>query len=149
MASAAPACNAVPLFDRMPERLVLEGFRRWMAGYASGDLSHWEEAWNIHAAALGPRSSRAIMDELARFVKAIRCWSICPIDCFPSGCRHVCRHECFALAMVAASQNEDSDCLATAMRHLVDPDGHEAAMLPARAYAEVLKENRLLLIPVP
>ena len=149
VASAAPCGRWVALFDRLPERLVLEGFRRWMAGYSTGDLGHWEEAWNLHASSLGTRDARVVVDRLAKFVRIVRDWSICPINCFPGGCRHICRHECFALAMVSASQNQDLDSLASAMRHLLDPDGHEEAMLPALAYAEAMKESDLMLMPVP
>jgi hypothetical protein len=148
-ASATPTGSAVALWDRLPERLVLEGFRRWMAGYASGDLAHWEEVWNLYAGTLGTRPARNVVDSLARFVKVVRDWSICPITCFPGGCRHICRQECFALAMVSASQNKDLDCLAAAMRHLIEPDGHEEAMLPALAYAEAMRESELMLMPVP
>jgi len=149
VASGTPCGRSVPLYDRVPERLVLEGFRRWMAGYSSGDLSHWEEVWNLHAAQLGTRDARVVVDRLAKFVKIVRDWSICPISCFPGGCRHICRQECFALAMVAASQNQDLECLATVMGHLLDPDGHEEAMLPALAYAEAMKDSDLVLTPVP
>jgi hypothetical protein len=149
VATATPPGHCVALFDRLPERLVLEGFRRWIAGYASGDLRHWEAAWNLHANALGPRDARVVIERLAHFVRSVRDWSICPIHCLPCGLRHVCSHECFALAMVAASQNNDTDCLAVAMRHLLDPEGHEEAMLPALAYAEAMKESDLLLTPVP
>lgn len=149
MATANPSGSSVALFDRLPERLVLEGFRRWMAGYASGDLGHWEEAWNLHASSLGPRHARHVVDRLARFVRIVRDWSVCPIACFPGGCRHICRHECFALAMVAASQNRDLDCLAAAMRHLIEPDGHAEAIPPALAYAEAMREHNLMLMPVP
>jgi hypothetical protein len=51
--------------------------------------------------------------------------------------------------MVASSQSGDLDCLSVAMRHLIDPDGHEEAMLPALAYAEAMRESDLLLMPVP
>ena len=51
--------------------------------------------------------------------------------------------------MVAASQNRDLDCLASAMRHLLDPDGHAEAMLPALDYAEAMKDSELMLMPVP
>jgi hypothetical protein len=149
MGSSSPTGSSAPLFDRLPERLVLEGFRRWMLGYTSGDLAHWEEAWNMYASSLGPRDSRAIVDSLAKFVRSVRDWSVCPISCFPGGCRRICRQECFALAMVSASQNNDLDCLAAAMRHLLDPQGHEEAMLPALAYAEAMKERDLFLMPVP
>ena len=43
----------------------------------------------------------------------------------------------------------DLDCLADAMRHLLDPDGHEEAMLPALAYAEAMSDSDLMLMPVP
>ena len=99
--------------------------------------------------ALGSRSARIVIDRLAKFVRTVRDWSICPIACFPGGCRHVCRYECFALAMVAASQNRDLDCLASAMRHLLDPDGHAEAMLPALDYAEAMKDSELMLMPLP
>ena len=141
--------RSAPLFDRLPERLVLEGFRRWMAGYSSGDLTHWEEVWNLHAASLGPRDARNVVDKLARYVKIVRDWSICPVACFPNGCRHICRQECFALAIVAASQNHDLDCLAAAMSLLIDPEGHEEALLPALAYAEAMRDHDLRLMPVP
>jgi hypothetical protein len=149
MGSAFPSGRSASLFERLPERLVLEGFRRWIAGYASGDLRYWEAAWNLYAAALGTRDARVLVERLARFARSVRDWSICPIACFPGGCRHVCRHECFALAMVSASQRRDLDGLAAAMRHLLDPEGHEEAMLPALAFAEAMKESDLMLMPVP
>jgi hypothetical protein len=148
MASAFPSGRSAPLFERLPERLVLEGFRRWIAGYSSGDLCHWEAAWNLYAASLGPRDARVLVERLARFVRSVRDWSICPIACFPGGCRHVCRHECFALAIVSASQSRDLDCLAAAMAHLLDPEGHEEAMLPALDFAEAMKRSNLMLMPV-
>lgn len=149
VASALPPGPSVALFDRLPERLVLEGFRRWMAGYATGDLSHWEEAWNLHAAALGSRGARHVVDRLARFTKIVRDFSLCPISCFPGGCRNVCRQECFALAIVAASQNKDVEGLGLAMRHLIDPEGHEAAIVPALDYADAMQDHDLRLMQVP
>src|SRR5690606_31830050 len=115
----------------------------------TGDLSHWEEAWNLHAASLGPRDARVVVERLAGFVRVVRDWSICPLACFPRGCRHVCRHECFALAMVSASQNNDVDSLAAATSNLIDPEGREAAILPAVAYGQALSERDLRLLPVP
>lgn len=149
VASATPSGHCVALFDRLPERLVLEGFRRWVAGYASGDLTHWEEAWNLHAESLGSRDARIVVDKLARFVRTVRDWSLRPISCFPGGCRHICRHECFALAMVAASQNGDAESLSAAMRHLLDPEGHAEAVVPALAYADAMRASDMMLMPVP
>lgn len=149
VASAAPSGCAVTLYERRPERLVLEGFRRWMAGYNSGNLGNWEDVWNLYTLELGWRQAGLVVERLAQFVHTVRDWSICPISCFPGGCRHICRHECFALAMVASSQNQDPDSLAAAMGHLIDPQGHAAAIQPALAYAQAMRDNDLLLMPVP
>ena len=54
---------------------------------------------------------------------------------------------------VATSRNTPAarflDSLSAAMRHLLDPEGHEAAMLPALAYAEAMRESQMMLMPVP
>ena len=40
--------------ERGAERLIGLGFRYWVAGYKSGDIDRWEEAWRIYAKALKP-----------------------------------------------------------------------------------------------
>jgi hypothetical protein len=79
----------------------------------------------------------------------VRVWAPCPIACFPGGCRHICRQECLVLAIVAASQNNDFDTLAAAMRQLLEPEGHEEVMHPALAYADAMRESDMMLMPVP
>ncbi len=149
MAGSQFSERPVALFDRVPERLVLMGFRGWMAGYGSGDLRHWEEVWNLHAGSLGVPAARALVERLATFVSMVRDHAQCPVRCFPGACPQICRDECFVLAMLSASQNADVDCLAYAMRQLIDPDGHEAAIHPVVAYAEAMTEQNLKLMRVP
>lgn len=143
------APDSVPLFDRLPERLMLDGFRCWIKGYATGDHRHWEEAWRLYVASLGPHHARPLVDRLAWFVRTVSKWSVCPVACFPGGCRHICRHECFALAMVAAGQHRDFQCLATAMHYLLEPEGHKEAMSPACAFGEAMAESGLTLTRFP
>lgn len=88
-----------------PEWLVGVGFRCWMAGYQTGDIACWEQAWNIYAAELGPRSARVAMSDLGCWVRKIRELSGREIETYPAGCRNFCRDECVAVAMVAASQH--------------------------------------------
>src|SRR3712207_1074375 len=57
------ACPFVPLrpglyLDRLPERLVVDGFRLWSAGYRTGDLGHWSRAWDLYAGELGADDGR-------------------------------------------------------------------------------------------
>jgi hypothetical protein len=137
------------LFERLPETLVIEGFRQWMAGCASGDACHWDNVCDLYAARLGAHGTRPLIHRLAHFVQAVRDWSLSPVSCFPLGCQRIGRQECFALAMVAAAQKPDGECLAAAAEHLIVPEAHEAVTAEARRYAGALRERRLLLMDVP
>lgn len=96
---------AVPV-TRTPERLVGIGFRCWMAGYQTGDIGCWEEAWNVYEATLGPAAARVAVSELGCWVRKIQRVSGRGIATFPAGCRSFCRDECVAISMVAASQHK-------------------------------------------
>jgi len=90
---------------REPERLVGLGFRAWLAGYQTGDITCWEEAWTIYSSALGPQRARPIVTDLACWVRAIKSASCRSIEVYPGQCAGFCRDECMAIAMVAASQH--------------------------------------------
>ena len=49
----------------VPERLVGLGFRYWLTGFRSGDISCWEKAWCAYSNALG-----AFIDVLDRHTLA-------------------------------------------------------------------------------
>jgi hypothetical protein len=54
---SAPNCpfpGASTYLSRTPEKLVVNGVRLWADGYEKGDITSWEMAWNLYAAALGP-----------------------------------------------------------------------------------------------
>ena len=44
--------------DGDAEHLVVEGLRRWIAGYQTGSIACWELAWNLYAAKLGVARAR-------------------------------------------------------------------------------------------
>lgn len=137
------------LLERIPERLVVEGFRHWLAGHATGDLRHWEAAWNLYATALGPRQARPVMDRLSRWVVTVRNCAGCPIRHLPGGCRELCRDECFALAMVAAGQHRDLPSVRFAAGFfLLEPDAQEQAVERTLAFAQALEERDLRLRPI-
>src|SRR5690349_3609980 len=39
--------NSAGYFDRLPEKLVLEGYRRWPAGFETGSIIPWEMTWGL------------------------------------------------------------------------------------------------------
>lgn len=86
--------------------LVGLGFRHWMAGCKTGDVSHWERAWNLYSTRLGPKSARVVMGELSDWVRLVSCRARRDIEVAPHDCLRFCRDECLAVSMIAASQHK-------------------------------------------
>ena len=51
--------NTAGYFDRLPEKLVLEGYRRWTAGFETGSIIPWEMTWGLYSEVLGLRKQNA------------------------------------------------------------------------------------------
>lgn len=54
----------------MPERLVLEGYRHWIAGYRLRSIEPWELGWNMFATALPPREARDLCGAVIGWTRA-------------------------------------------------------------------------------
>ena len=93
------------LLDRPAERLVVTGFRCWMAGYEYGNIECWEVAWNEYARELGAAGARRAFGDLQYWIRTIRDAAHRNIECFPYCCNCVCRDECIALSIISALQN--------------------------------------------
>ncbi len=50
--------NSVGYYDRLPEKLVLEGYRRWTAGFETGSIIPWEMTWGLYSELLGPSEAK-------------------------------------------------------------------------------------------
>jgi len=132
------------------ERLVVGGFRAWMAGYDTGDIGYWETAWNDFAAALGPEMAKPAVTALSGWVKTVRACSARQIQCFAFDCAAFCKDECAALALVSACQHRDQ-CQARAAAFLLT--GLSASVDPTVAsadrFAAALDETGQRLRPLP
>ena len=49
-----------------PERLVGFGFRLWLNGFRTGDISNWEKAWSAYAGTIGADAARTAVGQLSR-----------------------------------------------------------------------------------
>ena len=96
-----------PYFDRAPEKLVLEGYRRLIAGFETGSIAPWELSWSLYQGLLGEAEGARALSELTLFVRALRKCASCPLRAFPFGAHHVSREECLALGLVAGLQHKD------------------------------------------
>ncbi|AXS42125.1 hypothetical protein [Breoghania sp. L-A4] len=151
MAERLPVGANAGYLDRVPERLVVEGFRRWMAGYDTGDIQCWELAWNLYAKALGPKEARMAISELSCWVRAIRSAGNRSVCLFPYGCKRLCRDECMAVSMLAGVQHGDEHALKAAAFELVGEAGILETIEAARTFGSVLDSigQHLLAVPRP
>jgi hypothetical protein len=66
---------AVPSWGQLgvavPERLVGLGFRYWLTGFRTGDISCWERAWCAYSNALGASLAKSAVTDLSCWVRAI------------------------------------------------------------------------------
>lgn len=137
-------------FARPAETLVLEGYRRWMAGFDTGSVAPWELTHALYEQLLGPGEGRRALAELAHYVRTLRRCAACPLKSFPFNAHHVCRDECLTLGLIAGLQHGDvataRSCLgALAACPLLAGEIGQAAL----SFAETLARLDQKLLPVP
>jgi hypothetical protein len=128
-----------------PERIVGLGFRHWYAGYVDGDICAWEKAWSTFGGALGSANGRAALEDLSRWVKAVRDRSARDISVFPADCRSFCRDECIAISMIAASQHSVCPAMRACAYALVGCSMISDVVSSADRLAATLRRSNLVL----
>lgn len=146
VAAGAAAAGSFSRY-REPERLVGLGFRAWLAGYQTGDISCWEEAWSLYSETLGPEQARPAVEDLACWVRAIRKASCRAIEVYPEQCRGFCRDECMAIAMVAASQHGACPALRACAFALLENSAIDDVVEGAECLGARLKSCNKILSP--
>ena len=149
MATRLPCGATSRYLERQPEKLVVEGLRRWMQGCERGSATCWELAASLYAEELGSAEGRRVLGALAHWVEALRRWMDRPAGLSPSHCPRLCLDECCAVSMIAACQNHDEGSLLDAMKRLILPEGHAEVIRATRIFAEALADTGQILIPVP
>ena len=141
------AATVPPPSLREPERLVGLGFRAWLAGYQTGDIACWEQAWTIYSNALGPRQARPALTDLACWVRAIRNATCREIKVYPGQCAGFCRDECMAIAMIAASQHGACPALCACAWALLESSTIDEVVEGAACLGATLKSCDKILSP--
>ena len=131
-----------------PERLVGIGFRCWLAGYQTGDIACWEQAWDVFAGELGASRAKIAITELSCWTRAISQSALRPIEVFPRPCANFCRDECIAVSMVAASQHNACSALQTCAFALLENAEVDDVTEGAANFANALRSIDVVLSPV-
>jgi hypothetical protein len=122
------------------EWLVGVGFRCWLAGYDTGDITCWENGWNEYSRALGTERAKRAVTELACWVRAVRAHASRKIEYSPVGCPGFCADECMAISLIAASQHHRCPAMRACALALTGSDLVEPVIDAANAFADALHE---------
>jgi hypothetical protein len=130
--------SAVAVAQR-PERLIGLGFRYWVAGYKSGDIDRWEDAWRIYAHALGPNAARTAVSELSAWVRAVSAAARREIEVKSGDCDGFCRDECLALSMIAACQHNTCPAMRACAFALIESSLIDEVVHHAESFAVTMR----------
>jgi hypothetical protein len=122
------------------EWLVGVGFRCWLAGYDTGDISCWEHGWNEYSRILGAEHAKRAVTELACWVRAVRSSAARKIEYSPFACAGFCADECMAISLIAASQHHRCPAMRACALALTGSDLVEPVISAANGFADVLEE---------
>lgn len=123
-----------------PEWLVGVGFRCWLAGYDTGDITCWENGWNTYNRVLGPARAKRAVTELACWVRALRANASRKIQYNAFDSKRFCADECMAMSLIAASQHHRCPAMQACALALTGSDMVAPVIDAANAFADALQE---------
>ena len=143
--------GATPMAPAMsfqgPERLVGFGFRLWLNGFRTGDISHWEEAWSTYAGTIGAAAARTAVGQLASWVRVIDSTAQRRLVTAANDAPRFCRDECVAIAMIAACQHHACPAMRACAFALLGCSMIEEVVEGAESFARALHAADQVLSP--
>jgi hypothetical protein len=130
-----------------PERLVGFGFRLWLNGFRTGDISSWEAAWCAYANTIGAAAAKTAVGELSSWVRAIDCWAQRPLETAPNASECFWRDERVAIAMIAACQHHACPAMRACAFALLGCSMIDEVVEGAESFARTLRREHQVLLP--
>ncbi len=141
-------CTANPAKNSsQAARLVGVGFRLWLSGFRSSDVSYWENAWQLYSSVLGPHPASAAINELSGWVRAVATSANREIEVLPDTCPGFCRDECLAVAMIAACQHKTCPAMRACAFALVENSCVEDVVTRSECFASTMLGVNQVLSP--
>ncbi|HEX5999010.1 MAG TPA: hypothetical protein VFZ16_06400 [Hyphomicrobiaceae bacterium] len=145
---AADDASIMPVLSlEGPERLVGHGFRLWLNGYRTGDISNWEEAWSTYAATIGAPAARTAVGQLSSWVRAIDSHAQRELVTAANNCPRFCHDECVAIAMIAACQHHACPAMRACAFALLGCSMIEEVVEVAEGFAQAMRTANQVLSP--
>jgi hypothetical protein len=130
-----------------PERLVGFGFRLWLNGFRTGDISNWERAWSAYASTIGAAAAKTAVGQLSCWVRTIDCYAQRELVTAPNNCARFCEDERVAIAMIAACQHHVCPAMRACAFALLGCSMIEEVVEVAEDFAQAMREAQQVLSP--
>jgi hypothetical protein len=130
-----------------PERLVGFGFRLWLNGFRTGDISNWERAWSAYASTLGAGAARTAVGQLSCWVRAIDCYAQRELRTAANDSDRFCHDECVAIAMIAACQHHACPAMRACAFTLLGCSMIDEVVEVAEGFARAMRDADQVLSP--
>jgi hypothetical protein len=148
---AARAGGATPVAPLLslggPERLVGFGFRLWLNGFRTGDISNWEKAWSTYAGTIGAAAAKTAVGQLSCWVRAIDCYAQRELVTAANASPRFCHDECVAIAMIAACQHHACPAMRACAFALLGCSMIDEVVEGAESFAEAMRQADQILAP--
>lgn len=138
-----------PYLSRLPEQMVVEGYRHWLAGYDTGLIDSWDLLASKYAETVGDRDAARLVADLSWWIRETRASMRCPLMRFPYGSSRLCRDECLAAGLIAACQHRDAQTRERCLKGMGICPYAGNVVEAANGFADTLGAVGLHLIPVP
>lgn len=129
-----------PRSDLRIAQMVGRSFRCGMLARKGGNAASWSFAWQEFAGLTGSQSADLLVGRLATFVEKVDSSAARPIEVLPAGCPGLCRDECLAVSIIAASQLGACPALKACAFALLQSCEVEPCIRSAGAFSEGLRQ---------
>jgi len=129
------------------DRLVGLGFRHWLNGLRTGDISSWEKAWCDYSSAMDAASAKSAVGKLSCWVRAIDRHSQRDLETNAPDCARFCRDECVAISMIAACQHNACPAMRACAFALLGCSMIDEVVEVAESFAHTMRDAEQVLSP--
>ena len=133
---------------RAPERLVVEGYRNWLAGTETLAIEFWEDALAVFRTTLGPVPARVTLSAFSEWIGCYHHHAARPLRHSSLDSHRLCRDECLAVALISALQNDDRETTVCCLQYMVSSEGVVPTGQAAFNFAAMLLACGQRLLPV-
>ncbi len=145
--ATAPVAGVSARPDFRVAQMVGRSFRCGMLARREKSALAWSFAWQEIAGVAGPARADGLVTALGRFVESVDRAAARPIEVLPKGCPGLCRDECLAVSIVAASQLGACPALKACVFALLDNGDVEACIRSAETFGAALTDAGQTLPP--